>query len=43
MSYLIRDTFTELFHDDPNLVRYNANSVRKFWEMHMAGRELSQN
>ena len=44
MSYLIRDTFTELFQDDPNFVRYNAaNSTRKFWEMHMAGLELSQN
>ena len=43
MSYLISDTFTELFQDDPNLVRYNANSIRKFWEMYMAGLELSQN
>ena len=43
MSYLIRDTFTELFQNDPNLVRYKANSIRNFWEMHMARLELSQN
>ena len=32
MAQLLCMTFQELFGDDPDEVRFNANSVRKFWE-----------
>ena len=32
MAQLLSMTFQELFGDDPDEVRFNANSVRKFWE-----------
>ena len=32
MAQLLCMTFQEIFGDDPDEVRFNANSVRKFWE-----------
>ena len=33
MPQLLNLAFAELFGDDPSEVRFNANSIRKFWEM----------
>ena len=32
ISKHIQETFFTLFGDDPNEVRFNANSIRKYWE-----------
>ena len=32
MSKYLQEIFGEMFGDDPLVVRYNANSVRKYWE-----------
>ena len=36
MPALIAETFQELFGDNPDDVRFNANSIRKFWEQRVS-------
>ena len=43
MSTLICQTFQDLFGDDAQKVRFNANSIRKFWERRVKAMGLSSN
>ena len=43
MAQLLNMTFQELFGDDPEEVRFNANSVRKFWEKRIQAMGVSSN
>ena len=35
IASLINEAFVDMFGDNPNNVRFNAKSIRKFWEMHV--------
>ena len=43
MVFLISESFTELYGDNPEEVRFNANSARKFWEKRVTELQLHEN
>ena len=43
MEFLISEAFTDLYGDNPEEVRFNANSVRKFWEKRVTELQLNEN
>ena len=43
MAFLISEAFTDLYGDNPEEVRFNANSVRKFWEKRVTELQLNEN
>ena len=43
MVFLISESFTELYGDNPEEVRFNANSARKFWEKRVTELQLNEN
>ena len=43
IATLINEAFVDMFGDDPNNERFNANSIRKIWEMHVKRIDLPAN
>ena len=43
IAWYINQCFTELFGDDPTVTRYNATSIRKFWDEHIDKMNLQDN
>lgn len=42
IATMVTDCFVSLYKDDPAETRYNANSIRKFWEMRTGKMSMTQ-